>query len=210
MRTEQVKVEIFKFDELSEEAKEKVLCNFRYGDYYDCNGVNQEIEDMITLKIAEYGFSKFNEDAVIEFSLGYCQGDGVAFYGYVDFDTWIANHKDNFTPKEIARLNWINDTIGMKMKTVRNSFGYQYSHARTMNVELLEHDYDIENYRGAKELNEVLNRAQIIFRDEIRALSHECEKLGYEVLERYQSEEYIKETIEANDYEFLANGKIYH
>jgi hypothetical protein len=57
MRTEQVKVEIFKFDELSEEAKEKVLCNFRYGDYYDCNGVNQEIEDMITLKIAEYGFS---------------------------------------------------------------------------------------------------------------------------------------------------------
>lgn len=80
----------------------------------------------------------------IEWSLSYCQGDGMAFYGNINYSQWIKlfshiypNQKRKFRKfKRLARsiLEWENYWDGV-IEIRRNSYGYRYSHFNTMVID---------------------------------------------------------------------------
>ena len=78
MRVKEIKV--FKFEELSEEAKE-VARNWYKGcmdnDFYF---ETEHIKEDFQYELEKLGYPTNK----IEFSLSYSQGDGVAFYGHID------------------------------------------------------------------------------------------------------------------------------
>lgn len=84
------------------------------------------------------------EDLEIQWSLGYCQGDGVAFYGTIHHTQWLElfahiypNQKRKYRVFErLAKsiIEWQN-YWGSTIHITRNQFGYRYSHFNTMELE---------------------------------------------------------------------------
>lgn len=168
---------VYKYNELSDEAKQRVL--------EDAAQFNMEVfnTDELTANFAEtlkeYGFPTDK----IEWSLGHCQGDGVAFYGDIDLDTYLTKTKQR---SKFRRFINADATI------VRNSWGNHYSHWNTMTVELdFEHEALMESLA-----------------DDVVKVSRELESRGYAEFDRVSSKEYIEEQIEANEYEFTSDGKL--
>lgn len=115
----------------------------------------------------------------IGYSLSYCQGDGFNFIG---------------------SFNWQNYLIHIKKST------HHYEHKRTTDILIMdENGEDIFNSLESEKAQNIFNEFQEIY----FKICDNCEKHGYAIIEDIQSEEYIKENIEANEYEFLSNGDIY-
>lgn len=73
-------VKIYTFDELSEKAKERAINNWRdSGNSWDSHDSTM-ISDMFKERLEEKGL----DNPKVEWSLGYCQGDGVCFSGTFD------------------------------------------------------------------------------------------------------------------------------
>lgn len=198
-------IKLYNFSELSKEAQAKAIENWRSkGFAFDNCSVN-----ILTHKFREelesYGF----DDVRVEWSLSYCQGDGVAFYGSIDLEKILPKHVDDFTKDELRRLYWLNKEFGVSIETVRNSYGYRYSHANTMDVNI-DCDYNIY-YRHTEQYNEVLQKLEEVVLNDIQSLSHKLEREGYEFIERMESDEVIREFFEYNDdcYEFTEDGTLY-
>lgn len=85
----------------------------------------------------------FPDTLDIEYSLSHCQGDGVAFYGWLDTDDLInlfnvLNPKQKRKQKMFANLlNHIKSwefSYDLNVEIVRNRFGHRYSHWNTMDL----------------------------------------------------------------------------
>ena len=194
---------VYYFEELSEQAKKKAIEDFRRGDTWELWD-SDNLSEYFKERLMEYGFY---DDVQIEFSLCYCQGDGVAFYGEIDFSIWLKNHQDHFTKKELKRLEWLNEEFGIGLSTIRNSYGYHYSHYNTMDINVTCDVY--EGLRDSDLLDEVLNKVEELLKDEVVELSREFERIGYEEIEYKNSDEYIIERIIANEYEFMEDGSMF-
>ena len=200
----EVITKVYKFEELSPEAQRKAVEDYRNRGWCWDSCESEMLKDSFKERLEEYGFYS---DVTVEFSLSYCQGDGVAFYGTIDFDKWLEGHKDSFSKDELRRLNWLNETAGISVKVTRNSYGYHYSHWNTMNAEVVS---DWSYYASNQHLlEEVLDKVNEMISDEIKDLSRKFEKEGYEEIEYRESFECIKENIEANEYEYEVDGSIY-
>lgn len=70
-----IKINLYQFDELSPEAKEKAREWYRDGQGYDF--LNEYMHEFIAEKLALQGFSV--DDLNVYYSLTNCQGDGVSF-----------------------------------------------------------------------------------------------------------------------------------
>ena len=198
-----VEFKVYYFEELSEQAKNKAIEDYRRGGTWEQRD-NENLSEYFKERLMEYGF--YN-DVQIEFSLGYCQGDGVAFYGEIDFSIWLKNHQDHFTKKELKRLEWLNEECGVELFTTRNSYGYHYSHYNTMNTNATYNE--CRGFRDSDLLDEVLNKVEKLLKDEVVELSCDFERIGYEEIEYKNSDEYIIESIVANEYEFMEDGSMY-
>lgn len=160
----------------------------------------------------------------LEWRLSYSQGDGVAFYGEVDIDKVMdrLEHKGYDLNYDLYRaIDSKNLTITARI--YRNSFGYRYSHYNTMKVEIdgdsietmMEYlygylDSDTDEYvdKYDKIYSFLLNLRDCIHND-IKDVSKQLEKEGYNDIEYYSSDEYIAETLIANEYEFTEDGVMY-
>ncbi|WP_400238537.1 NgrC [Klebsiella michiganensis] len=87
-------------------------------------------------------------DLELDYSLRYCQGDGVAFYGVLhdkEILTLLSgllrdNHITEKLAEEVAEVIKDSDTT---LTLERNSFGYRYSHVNTIRAELENYPDDI-------------------------------------------------------------------
>ena len=86
--TKTITTMVYNFNELSDNAKEKVREQY-------LNGQDAEFfyEDSMTYINELFPNSKLD----IQFSLGYCQGDGFNIYGEISFFDLMKNLKDIFT-----------------------------------------------------------------------------------------------------------------
>ena len=198
-----VEFKVYYFEELNEEAKKKAIEDYRRGGTWE-QWDNDNLSEYFKERLMEYGFY---DDVQIEFSLGYCQGDGVAFYGEIDFSIWLKNHQDHFTKKELKRLEWLNEECGVELFTTRNSYGYRYSHYNTMDINATYNEY--RGFRDSDLLDEVLDKVERLLKDEVVELSCDFESIGYEKIEYKNGDEYIIESIVANEYEFMEDGSRY-
>lgn len=202
----EITVKLFNFNELNKEAQEKAIEDWRNkGNAFNYDDV-EVLTDNFRYELKNYGF---DDDVRVEWSLEYCQGDGVAFYGSIDLEKVLLNHLDDFTKDEQRRLYWLNNEYGISIETVRNSYGRRYSHANTMDVNV-DCDYHVD-YRQTELYDEVLKKLEEVVLNDIQSLSHKLESQGYEFIERMESDEFIREFFECNDdcYEFTEDGTIY-
>ena len=104
----------------------------------------------------------------IEWSLNYCQGDGVAIYGTLNSD-------------DAPKLEWGNGTTAL---LTRNSLSNHYSHAYTMNVAVFRYDEDGYEIDSDCPENEQ-------FADQIRDICRQLEQIGYDQIKWLTGKENI-------------------
>lgn len=93
MFTVQKMYKVFSFSELSEKAKDKVR------QWY----LNDDLRTDIFTEDCLYRLGELfpNSDLKVEYSLGYCQGDGLNIYGDLRLDDVMEYIKDNFTEDRV-------------------------------------------------------------------------------------------------------------
>lgn len=193
MRT--IETEVYEFHELSEKAKENAINYFRedmeiYLDFFN--------EDCV-----EYAKEKGFEDIELQYSLGYCQGDGLSF-----------------SAKEYTKLEelYLEELGKGKEKTAKLLADNTYfrctgNEGRYCFASYSDIDIWIDNYTSSintdcENINEVVNNVLEELQQKYIDICGVLEVLGYDDIEYQRSDEAIIDTIEANEYEFTKEGKL--
>lgn len=180
--------EVYKFNELPEEAKTKVLENYR-----DIN-TDYEWYDM------EFDYWKSELEtlgylnAKIYFT-GFCsQGDGACFTADIDLVEWLKAHK---LSKKYSELLKYQDCFTYSI-THRSNYYYSTS-------------TDVEQGFFGQPTRKAENQAEEV----LKLIEAEREKLGNKIFKDLEEDYFARtedkaiiETLECNDYDFTLDGKI--
>lgn len=138
----------------------------------------------------------------IRWSLSYCQGDGMAFYGDIDLDKFLEFYKLR-SAWRILFDSGGNERFNFRLRT--NNF--HYNHYNTMYPTL---DCGVP----VGEITEHQESKAREFREDLlsyaKELSHELEAKGYEILEGFESVSYVEDAINGNEWKFTEDGAREH
>jgi hypothetical protein len=190
---ETIEVKLYSFDELSDDAKQKAIEEYREGNY-DFSWGDEWLEsvkkglDHFDVKLKDYSIDWNNINGChtrLEFSQDDNYGDGIENLSYV-------------------RL-W--KYINAKYLKIWSKYGKKY-------VNILDGDCPFTGYCGdcdfLNPIREFIKKPKdITFRELIEDCVYEALKGGCNDYEYQNSDEAIIESIEANDYNFTEAGKIY-
>lgn len=145
----------------------------------------------------------FPEYLKVEYSLSYCQGDGVAFYGYLDTED-LTNLFNKLNPKQkrkqkmfanlLAHIEEWEPRSDVDFEIYRNSFGHRYSHCNTMGLDAKTSDYlaffeDCEAQREWYFPRSKVWKYRILWdnfiedlKQYIKDISREMESVGYQII----------------------------
>lgn len=180
-------INLYLFEELSEEQQKQVIENYR--DFNDDIFDSYAQDECSTLEIHENGFL----NPTIHYSLNYCQGDGACFdCNDFDFDLLLKDWKHK-------HKKWIVEIIKSHYQGYinKNQFGYHYSHEKTRYFELSE-DFMTSYYYIEKAVAEAEKHIENLRYELSKSLTNRL----YEQLEYLRDDEQIKETLIANEYLF--------
>lgn len=209
MRTITAEYNIYKFEELSEEAKEKVKQWYLEGQesFIFTEHCEQDLESL------------FGENELkVQYSLGYCQGDGLNIYGEINTENifnCLEKHNGGIQLKEFENaltekekrtiLHYAEECRNIKLEENRR---YCYSLADRIDI-VNEWEYDLE-CAGYRNINtEVLYKFEQLVRGIFTKLCRDYEKQGYEYFYEISDED-LKEMCDCNEWEFYENGRIYN
>lgn len=196
MRIITVTYPVYQFAELSAAAKEKVRSWY------------SETQDpaIFTMQCNEDLYYLFPESNLhVEYSLGYCQGDGLNIYGKLYLDELLENMKENFTDEEMEYFSWIFDNFGSSYELPRNG-RYCYCICD-------DHDYmnDFIEEMEYSEMEDIRYHTMEKFnkyaREYLTDLCKRYEKDGYEFFYEFDDST-LEEACTANEWEFTENGEI--
>lgn len=189
-------INIYSFEELSQEAQQKAIECFR-----DCKQNNDDLfmffDDDVKERLKENGW----DDVKLQYSLSYCQGDGLSFSGKLNLKWFLENEYSHKLPK--YKINALCEYI-YSVHSKGNTGHYQYIYASENQIDYIKNYQDnIERKYIYKLWNDVLKEIKFSY----MLLCRNFEKQGYDEIDFQLSDECIKEDIQANEYEFLENGK---
>ena len=190
MRT--VRTKIYSFAELSKEAKERAIKAFR-----DTNYENIELDsfsDYCVDVASEKGF----KDAKIRYSLSYSQGDGLSFDADMNIEQLIREAKPDIKTSVLDVL------CNYSVHSCKANAGH-YAYASESDIEFYLDGVD--SYKPLNRLTEYVAEIESYIQDKYMNICSTLQADGYAEIEHQDSDEYIIETIEANEYEFTADGK---
>ena len=196
---ERITIETYKFEELDEKAQKKAIEWYREH-AWDSHNDNQLTDDFCEYLeenglVVDYTGGK-NTHPKVWWSLGNCQGDGVAFEGKIDLDKLAAKHEDVAAlMKKVKEI----DEEATSDFWFRISHSGHYYHENSMSVDSECSDNEA--------LHEIQAELQTIIEGLIKEWSRHCEKMGYDEIDYVNSDESIIEMIEANEYNFTKEGK---
>ena len=209
MRTECIEYKVYKYNELSEEAKEEV--KQWYLDGQEAYIFTEDVkEDLSCL------FGK--NDLEVQYSLGYCQGDGFNIYGKIraaqifkclenhNGGTQLEEFENVLTEKEKRTiLNYASECGDIELPT-----NNRYCYCVVDYTDIADDwEYQLENYSHYKNINkDVLEKFEELVKGIFNTLCKSYEKQGYEFFYEI-SEEDLEDICEANGYEFLENGNVF-
>lgn len=194
MRT--VRIKVYQFSELNDNAKQLAIENFRNNqelhlDFFQSDCVEQ---------IEEKGFYG---NIQLQYSLSYSQGDGLSFScGHFQesfllpiFEEILGKGKE-----QTAKIIMANSSF----ENVENKGRYCYASKNDISYE-----FDNGGYKDYVQVHSVVSKVEEKLKDIYINLCKVLERNGYSVIEYQNSDEAIIENFEANGYEFLASGKIF-
>jgi hypothetical protein len=196
MRT--IKVKLFKFEELSQEAQQKTIEKQREYEYKYGDPLQHFFAEECEERAKEKGFIGIE----LQYSLSYSQGDGLSFSaeGYDNLEE-LFNEVLGKGKKQTAKLLAENCSLSMRGNEGR------YAYALDGQVDL-----EIENYTSSinctniDNIEDVVSQVLELLQGRYLDLCKEFEKDGYSQIEYASSDEALKENIVANEYEFSAEG----
>ena len=195
MRTVTKEYKVYKYEELSDEAKENAKIN--YLETLDSDSFTEIIyEDLQSL------YGKGIENLKTYYSLSNCQGDGLCFYGKIYLNDIGKKLEEifykNFDEKDFQNLKEIkeyNDVILFEHTS------NHYFHKYTVDIDI-EIDDESDN-EHEKTVEKLLSNVKEWY----YGTCDFYEKWGYEYFYEVD-EETLKDYYQ--DWEFLENGKIFH
>ena len=206
MRTECVEYNVYKYNELTEEAKEKVKQWYLDGR-----------EPFIFTEDCEMDLeSLFGEnDLKVQYSLGYCQGDGFNIYGKVYAEnilnclekhnggTQLKEFEDVLTDKEKKTILHYAGECG----AIELPMNHRYCYSLADYIDIADDwEYKLYDYKNIN--TEALRKFEKLVRDIFETLCASYERYGYEYFYEISDED-LEEMCEANEYEFLADGTVF-
>ena len=208
MRTAIVEYKVYKYNELSDNAKEKVKEWYLNGqDSFAFTEICKE--DLYCL------FGKNNLD--VQYSLGYCQGDGFNIYGKIGADkifdclekhnggSHLRRFEDVLTKEEKEIILAYAKECGEINLPMNNRYCYYLTNYIDISEEwawqLKSADYTEIN-------DEVLVKFERLVRGIFTELCRSYEKQGYEFFYEISDED-LEELCDCNGWEFLEDGTIF-
>ena len=198
--------DIYKYNELSDSAKEKVKAWYLEGQEpfiftEDCK------QDLYNL----FG----DNDLDVQYSLAYCQGDGFNIYGKIDAENifnclekhnggvQLAKFENKLTDKEKRTiLNYARECGEIEIPMNRH-----YCYSMSDYIDIAEDwEYKLVDYKNIN--TEALKKFEKLVKGIFRTLCNSYEKWGYEYFYEI-SEEDLEEMCEVNEWEFLEDGTIF-
>lgn len=206
-----IQLELFTFDELSDDAKQTAIESERNNDcldYYWYTNETEHFKDCLAL----IGFT----NAEISFSGFYSQGDGASFTA--DYDSSLINldelkRNDTRLYDLMARKDSIFGASGLTSDNIITAtvkrISHHYSHENTVAIDDIaingEDEWITEDDRVYKAFEAIENYLDSMKNDLCHIIYSSLEA-EYE----YQtSDEYIAEILTINEYYFLADGTFY-
>lgn len=186
MRT--IETQVYKFSELSKEAKEEAIKKYYEREDYPLltTDLLESLKELDTLNI----FS----DIKMQYSLSYCQGDGLSFEADIDLMAWL-KARNMKTSVVDAVYNSIE-----QIQSVGNTGRYCYANDSQIEIEI-----DGQTPKRIYKLCEQI-------RDEIAEyymdICHKLEKEGYGMIEYRMKDEDFSDFSDSNDYEYTVDGKL--
>jgi len=166
----------YSFEELSERAKEKAIEGMRnsLNELLDSEALTEYLEERVSTALGGE-----SERIRLEYSLSYCQGDGVAIYGTIQ-------------RKDAPDLSWPEGAAYVELG--RTQWSNHYSHYNSFSVSAYDEEgEDIEDVR--------------IIETQLRDLCRELERDGYKFIEACTSEEAAIEQLQEAGDVFTIDGK---
>jgi hypothetical protein len=188
-------INIYSFEELSQESQEKAIEYFRNCKQND-GDLLMFFSDDVTEQLKEQGWN----DVKLQYSLGCCQGDGLSFSGKLDLKWFLENKYSYKLPK--YKVNALCEYI-YSVHSKGNTGYYCYAGKNQ-----IEYDENYQDNIERKNLDKLWQDVLSEIKTSYLALCRKFEKQGYDEIAFQLSDECIKEEIEANDYEFLENGML--
>lgn len=123
MRTEEI--QIFNFDELSDEAKEKAINHYR--EYDRIEWLSDALDNSLIDSLKQNDIEGTPE---LRYSLSYCQGDGVSFTGkfiWKKLNIDISVVDNHYTHKNTVSIDIFDDEVNEVSEDVYEEFKQLYS-----------------------------------------------------------------------------------
>lgn len=205
MRKANIEVMVYKFDELSEKARENAK-----EIYYPIWERGNFFQDLIDEKLSELGLK--DQEIKYQYSLSNCQGDGFNLYGRVksDFMLYYIQKLNFFTTEEYEKLIvFINDLcVPFIELPVNNRYCYCTSFQIEFAYDWLDQCDWIENENDKKEIERLLLLFEKKVKEVFSDLCSNFETLGYETFDTMSDEEFTQ-ICEELKLEFYYNGEIF-
>lgn len=192
MRTQTIN--IYSFDELSEEAQEKAIEYFR-----NCKQQDGDLLMFFSDDVVEQLKEKGWNDVKLRYSLSCCQGDGLCFSGNLDLKWFLENEYSHKLPK--YKVNALCEYI-YSVHSKGNTGRYCYASENQ-----IEYDENYQNGEHWERIDKLWQNVLSEIKTSYMTLCRKFEKQGYNEIDYQLSDECIKEDIQANKYKFLENGK---
>lgn len=194
MRT--VRTKIYKFEELTKEAQQKAIENYRNDDFIHLDMFNDDAAE----KIIEAGFY---DDVKIQYSFSYSQGDGLSFEAKrIESKILLQMFAEILGTDKEKTAKVIIENCSFKCT---GNTGNHYCYASRNDVY-----FEFDDYSANKpNIHELVSKVETKLKDLYMSICAELEKQGYAEIEYQRSDEYITEKIIANDYEFTKDGNIF-
>jgi hypothetical protein len=192
MRT--IRTKVFQFNELNENAKENAVEWYKKDQEIFLDFFKEDAKEQIEN-------AGFKGNIKMQYSLSYCQGDGLSFScDYYDklneLFTKVLGHGKQKT------IDCIINNCSFELKG--NTGHYCYAAKSDL-------DFYLDNYyaRSSKNIDAAINKVCEMLEDLYTNLCKDLENTGYKEIEYQYSDENIIENIMANNYEFTAAGNIF-
>ena len=203
MRTVTVKYDVYKFDELSDNAKQEVK-DWYLSDYNRRYSFEEDVKNHM-----EHVFGA-NHGLTLQFGLGYSQGDGVNIYGtfspQIVFNAidnapeLFAEYRDELTDKQKTTLLEYADDYGEI--TIPCNYRYYYCKAGDCEWDNADYYYNTEMNDNDNLAHDFLSVVSGVF----ETLCKHYEDLGYDFFYEISDDD-MNDICEANEWEFYADGK---
>ena len=187
-------IDLYEYYELNDDAKERARQEYleTCRDAYFFSDICEE----------NLSFMFPYSDLKVEFSLGYCQGDGFNIYGTICLDDLLDKLTDNFNTKDQRFLRWAFDEFSSMYKMDSNTH-YSYCICdRHDYTESVIDDLEWNGYRGIK--YNTLEKFNKLSQDYLTDLCKHFEDDGYRFFYEVSDEE-MEDISSGNDWMFTSD-----